>query len=440
MIIMKDKLIYIKRIIAAVCIMIFFAGIWAGLGYIVNDDTASYTRVMMHEFYSQENIDILFCGASLCYRSFDTSILDEELGLNTFNTGSSSQDLDVTYYLIKEAVSRYKIKQVVLELSPIMTMNMDIDSRTSSDMTNVYIISDYMKWSPLKVRLLLSSSSSDLYINSFSIARRNWQKIKDIDYICNLLKIKDTSAYREYRYDLLQHGSEWYAGKGYVANNLQVSEGGFADLYGTRQIIIDQINDEWYEYLNEIIDYCKNNGVELILTCAPLSDYLLSCYGDKYNDYHDLISRISENANIEFWDFSFCKKQYLPLNASNYCDSAHLNMYGAEIFSKLVAEILLGEKSVDEICFDNVEEKLQEDEPAVLGLVSTGDGFRIVSNWADTLEYRIEICPTDGVAYELQDFDLNGEIHLNQGETGTIHIMSRTIDNPDEVSDYYFSY
>lgn len=437
---MGDKYIYVKRIIALICVMAIFIGIWTGIRYTVNDDTTSYTRVMMHEFYSQENIDVLFCGASLCYRSFDTDILDNELGLNTFNSGSSSQNIDTTYYIIKEAIDTYQIKKVVLEISPIMAMAMNIDARDSSEMTEVYAISDYMKWSLNKIQMLLKSSPSDLYINNFLVARRNWRKISDLNYVSNLLTVKKTSAYKEYQYDLLQHESEWYAGKGYVASNNQVSEGSFNDSYGKKELNVKQINDDWFLYLNKIINHCKKNKVDLILICAPLSEYLLSCYGERYDEYHNMILEIADDAHIEFWDFCLCKEQYLQLGCSSYGDSAHLNMYGASTFSKLVAKILCREQPVDELFYESSQQKLQESSPTVLGLVSAVDEKKIVSSATGTLEYKINICPTDGEEYELQNFAPNAVFQTKEGETGTIHIMSRVMDRPDEVKDYYFSY
>lgn len=153
-----------------------------------------------------------------------------------------------------------------------------------------------------------------------------------------------------------------------------------------------------------------------------------------------MIFRIADDADIEFWDFCLCKEEYLQLDAGSYRDSAHLNMYGAVSLSKLVAKILSGEQQVDELFYENVQQKLQESCPAVLGLVSVEDEKRIISNVMGVLEYKIKINPIDDEEYELQDYSLNAAFQTKDGETGTIHIMSRVIDNPKEVKNYYFSY
>lgn len=62
---------------------------------------------------------------------------------NTFNAGSSSQQLDTSYALIKETARNNNIEQVYLELYYRMAEESAYADRTT--MTSTYIISDYMK-------------------------------------------------------------------------------------------------------------------------------------------------------------------------------------------------------------------------------------------------------------------------------------------------------
>lgn len=436
---MGNKPVYLKRMVSAICVVVVLIGVWTGLRYIIYDDTASYTRVMMHELYSQKKIDVLFCGASLAYRSFDTKLLDEQLGVNTFNAGSSSQSIDVTYYLIKEAARTSEIKRVVLELSPIMAMYMDIDARDLSGMVSVYAISDYMRWSPSKLQLLLNAARPDLFINHFFVARRNWRQLGHIGALRKCVAGKNTSSYKNYEYDFLKHENEAYAGKGYVASTVRIKDGTFNDTYGSNAFSVDRINDDWYLYLDKIIDFCKNSGIELTLVCAPLSEYLVSCYGKEYDKYHNMLSKIAKNAGLAFWDFTLCKAQYLPLDAEDYQDSAHLNMFGAELFSGLFGDILRDDLSVDDLFYENTRQKLQERAPAVLGLISEKEKRRIISNKENALEYEITIVPDNRERYELQHYVTNTEFRVREGETGTISITSRVVGGSDTRT-YFFVY
>ena len=110
---------HLKRL--AFLILFLLAGI--GLRWLLTDDTASYTRLMMHEFYRQDNIDILFVGSSHCYVSLDPRITDEIFEANTFNAGSALQAQDASFALIREAVERYNVRQVYMEMYYLMMDN-----------------------------------------------------------------------------------------------------------------------------------------------------------------------------------------------------------------------------------------------------------------------------------------------------------------------------
>ena len=97
---MKKMLRYVAAVIAF-CFLFLLCGKF--FRYILVDDTSSYTRITFHEMYEQDNIDILFVGSSHCYRTFIPEILDKKLGVNTFNVGTSAQQMDGSFMVIKEA-------------------------------------------------------------------------------------------------------------------------------------------------------------------------------------------------------------------------------------------------------------------------------------------------------------------------------------------------
>jgi hypothetical protein len=405
----------------------------------ITDDSGSYTRVMMHEYYNQENIDVLFSGASLCYRSFDPKIIDEEINANTFNLGSSSQDIDASYYLIKDAIARYNLDSVYLELSPIMALNMNIEERNPSNLTGTYIVLDYMMPSISKAEYLFHATKSDYYINSYFVARRNWECIFDPTYVSNLLKVKSTDAYKNYGYSLLMYDNEWYEGKGYVKTSLQVPEHSFNDSYSTESSNFKGISEEWFTYLYKIIKCCKESNVDITLVCAPLSEYLLLSY-ENYDEYHNLIKRIADEEKVEFWDFNLSKEDYVPIDSSYYKDSAHLNMYGSEIISELMANLINKQIDFENISYKSVSEKLDRLKPDVCGIVSNGTNRKIISNHPEKFEYRVSTVDSDGNVTVIQEYSNNDIFEINEGKNGIIKINARTIDNPDNVIDISFLY
>lgn len=438
---MKARLLlWSKRMIAIVCVFSMFVGIWKTLRYMITDDKSSFTRVMMHEYYNQDNIDVLFCGSSLCYKSFDVETLDNKLGLNTFNSGSSSQDLDATYYIIRDAVKRYDVGHIYLELSPIMAFNFDIDSRNSSTMVGTYIISDYMELSFSKYEYLLGASNAETYANSFLLARRNWQSLFDSEYVGAILQSKGSAIYKDFGYGYLGNDSLHYIGKGYVAAENAVLKHSFCDVYGNTDFDVNRINDEWYQYLQRIIELCSNNDVELTLVCSPLSSYLLVCFMDKYDDYHNMVTQIANEANIDFWDFTLCKEEYLHLDFEDYEDSAHLNKYGAKIFSELLGDINNGDINSDDIFYDSVMQKLDGLPANLCGIVENGVERKVIANHPEDFEYSIIAQPNEGEPYQIQDFSQNNIFQVRPEEHGTITITARYISDSQEMQKMIMGY
>lgn len=331
--------------LAAVCASL--VGIWTGLRYILADEASSYTRVMMHELNAQKEIDTLLCGSSLCYRGFDTALLDEELEGNCFNAGSTTQGIAVSYYLLKDTLRKHKVGHIYLELCPVGEIQYDYKENPHA-LAGIYFISDYMGWSLPKLELLLTSTSPDYYPNGFLVARRYWQKILNFGYIRRVVKSKGTKAYREYAYDLLRHETEWYAGKGFVESCARVSEEEMNDV--NANLVYDSLHEEWYDYAEKIVGLCRKKGVGITLVCAPVSRYARSRWEGWYDSYHDMVEDLAKKSGVDFWDFNLVKDEYFRADAENYMDSVHLNMYGARLFSKLFARLVRGELRYDEIC------------------------------------------------------------------------------------------
>lgn len=216
----------IKRMVAIICFISLFIGIGKMWRYLLVDDVNSYTRIMMHQLYTcDENIDVLFVGSSHVYRSFIPEITDEGFGCYTFNAGTSTQYMDGSLAIIKEAAKTNDLKHIYLELYYGVVQNEKNTDRT--ELTSTYIISDYMKFSLNKINYLLKASSKEYWSNSFVVARRNWQKFFDSNYVKNLLISKSQTAYKNYEYNKPEGAVEYYVDRGFVANDAVVAEDTF---------------------------------------------------------------------------------------------------------------------------------------------------------------------------------------------------------------------
>lgn len=429
----KSVLSFIARFVFC-CILICFGKV---VRYILIDDTASYTRVTFHEMYEQENIDVLFVGSSHCYRSFVPAIFDKELGVNTFNAGTSAQSLDGSYMIIKEAARYNDLKHIYLELYYNIAY---AKYKERTDLTQTYIISDYMKPSIDKVKYLINASTKEHYPNSFIIGRRNWSKFFEADYIKDLLIKKETDDYKNYEYTYITNDAEWYGGKGYCANSNTIENWNYFSHKGWNNIELDKFSEDWFKSLQDIIKFCDKNGISLTFVSAPMSNYL-TAGSENYDDYVELIREITKDTNVDYYDFNLCKEQYLPNTSSLFKDADHLNHHGAEIFSHLFASFINGNISENKLFYKSYEEKIKHLDLTVFGISyhdsnnENGEVIRnckIVSTGNENLEYEITYQPEGGDSYAIQDFSDNVFFTITPDKHGVISIQYRKADSPDE--------
>ncbi len=427
----------IKLMVSCLVFCILFIGMGKFFRYLLTDDTSSYTRVTFHEMYEQDDIDILFVGSSLCYRSFIPGIFDEKLGLNTFNAGTSSQQLDGSYMVIKEAARYHDIKHVYLEIYENIARGTPYKSRT--ELTQTYIISDYLRPSLDKYLYMLNASGSNHYSNSFIVARRNWSKFFDADHVKNVIARKSTDAYKNYEYKYIIRDSEWYAGKGYVANSKVIKDWDYFYDYGWEDVPLDEISEDWMRSLEDIIAFCGKRDIPLTLVAAPMSNCRLAGAGD-YDEYIELVQDLIAGTDVDYYDFNLCKEEFFPNTSSLFMDDHHLNCHGAERFSNLFADFLNGEIPENELFHASYEEKLTCMEPTVFGIKyrdwedDNGGQVRdckIISTKNRGLEYEIILSPSEGEPYKIQDFSDNDIFTVQPNEHGVITVSYRLSDRPD---------
>ncbi len=431
-----------KRNVRCILSSLLFCAALIGCGkffrYILIDDTASYTRVAFHEMYDQDNIDILFVGSSHCYRSFIPKIFDEKLEVNTFNGGTSAQNLDGSFMVIKETARYHDVKHIYLELY----YNVSFATyKARTEMTQTYIISDYLRPSLDKVQYLLNASAKGHYPNSFILARRNWYQFFDADCVKDLIIKKASDAYKNYEYAYITKESEWYDGKGYVANKGVIEDWNYFSKDGWSGINLSNISEDWFRSLEDIIAFCDEREIALTLISVPMPNYLLAGDGN-YDEYVELVQSLIKGTNVNYYDFNLCKEKYFPNTSSLFRDTHHLNCYGAEIFSYLLADFINGEISEEELFYSSYDEKLENLEPTVFGISyhdsknNNGELVRnckIVSSVSDDLEYEISLLPTEGESSKIQDFANNNFFSIVPEEHGIITIKYRLSNSPDEI-------
>ncbi len=308
-----------------------------GCNYLVVDDVNSYTRLTLHEFYeSEEEIETIFLGTSHCFRAYDPQVYEELTGECAYNLGSSSQNIDTSYYLLKEALKYQDIQKVYLDIyHEFLFFNPD-----NRELVEANIISDYMKPSLNKVSFILNRSSSEHYTNSFFPFRRDWQLLGDFTYLKENLAKKSQGSYKNY--EPVVYDDEQYVSKGFVASYAVLNPENYEWIPKSKKVELSEDSSFAVSYLEKIVELCQKEEVELIFLTAPSYEEYLETI-DSYEMIHELVAGLAEKYQVTYWDFNLCSEDRLDLSADDFMDVDHLNASGAEKVTRCLSEFVLNE-------------------------------------------------------------------------------------------------
>ena len=309
-----------------------------GCNYLLVDDASSYTRLTMHELYetadSGENIDTLFLGSSHCFRAYDPQLFTELTGESAFNLGSSSQNYDTSYYLLREAARYNDLETVYLD----MHYKFLFVDKKDRDLVQANIMSDYMRFSLNKLEFLLTTSEAGDYTNRFLPFRRNWQQLGDLSYLKEVWSKKQSESYQEY--EPVVQGEEYYAGRGFVWSDAELDAEEITWWDNFTDVPEDMDSDVTYtlDYIGRIVEFCREEGIRLVFVTAPSFDRYLEEIGP-YDLAHQYIKELAEGYGVPYLDFNLCKDEYLNLGQESYIDVDHLNGKGAQELTTLLADL-----------------------------------------------------------------------------------------------------
>lgn len=345
--------IYLLRILKCVLFVGIMMVIYQKLDYVVTDDTESLTRITLHDFYEEDHIDTIFIGASHVFRGMDVNILSEELGEEVFCLSTSSQDVLGSYTLLKEAISRYDIKNVYFELSPAKFAWEEVPG------TRTYIITDYLKNMALKTELILKEFQADEYLISFSTLRRNFNILEPLADFSEIMRSKD-SVYEAYETPVERYVLD-YKGRGNWVLDTQLDADGIlvSDSSASFDNVgVEEIESDALEYLRKMIALCERNQIKFTAFMMPYPDIYLKQYSN-YEEFTQYMKLYVQEQGGGWIDLNLVKPEYLDLVDSDFLDLDHLNAVGGEKASKFMAEYM--RNSSGEYFLSSLEEHFGDD-------------------------------------------------------------------------------
>ncbi|MBO4857147.1 MAG: hypothetical protein J5527_01360 [Treponema sp.] len=428
---LKQKCVYLIKVI--VFIIIFF-GLTKIVAFLCKDDANSYARTLFHEFYEQENIDYLVCGASHVSHGLEANIAGEYFEKNVFNTGTPSQKIDGTYAIIRQASELYNIEKVFLELDFSIACSPAFSERTG--FTSEYIVSNGIKDYKIKTDFLLNCSKPKYYLNAFLPIGKDKLMTLNPKKIFGKIKSIITGEYFKYTY---KDSDSEYAGKGCVLDLDEIPNGGYCNDKKEKPIPVDDISDDWIHTIENIISFCKEKNIELIFFSMPCSDFYLNERAN-YDEYYSFCYDFVTKQGFKYYDFNLIKPELLSLEDSDFQDDNHLSKKGVykwtDFFCDFFSTKYLESNGIEKYFYSSYKEKMNAQEDKIFGL------YLIPSSNKQT----VEIIPVqnhktiNGITYDIYTIIDNEEVPVAQktenniitlpsGKNGKIRVVSYINDN-----------
>lgn len=268
--------------------------------------------VKWSEFHRLESCNTIFLGSSKIYCSIKPTLFDSITGLSSYNLGTGNQSIIESYYYLKHAAKKHKLKNVVFDL---YTYSMKY--------------ADFMNLRR-NMQFLDKQSKRELYTNSGFAKNIFCDVIPLLEYSKYLQKIPESI-----KYYFAAKGSkitknqkiEWE--KGYsIADCNDFSPENVVDINKLDRKSEIELKPELLkniEYLDLIIGFCKLNGINLILTNLPQGKFCQVTY----NESVFFAKYLKKNKSVLFF-YDYPTLTFRDIRR----DGFHINNYGAKKLTK----------------------------------------------------------------------------------------------------------
>ena len=240
------------------------------------------------EYYkTSKNHDVIILGDCEVYENISPMEMYKATGVRSYVRGNSQQMIWQSYYLLEETLKYEHPKVVVLSVGALRN-----GEEINNEAYNRLVI-DKMKWSREKVSMIKVSKKRE---ESF------------LSYVFPVLRYHDRIS------ELTEEDFK------YMFNDKLISYNGFLINKGvepvgnlpTKRVLPNyDFDDKVIEYLDKIVNTCKENDIELVLIKAP------SLYPYWYDEYDEYVHDYASKHDIKFYNFPKCRKQVCIYRLNN---------------------------------------------------------------------------------------------------------------------------
>ncbi|MCA0153005.1 DUF1574 domain-containing protein [Winogradskyella vincentii] len=273
-----------------------------------------------NSIHSNKNAyDLIVLGSSRSYTGFNPQLIDKGLNLNSFNMGTSAQDIAESYYTLLEILDYQNPKYVVLETY------LDLSDNTH-DFYQIFSNSSFFNSTKNKYNLITKGYGTKGIGNFlFPLMKFNnyiKQDLKSLIYERNKKPPKKI----------------WY--KGFYRDTVIVSEKKINEFKPIPNFNNKSFNEKRFEkYLTKIYELTESNNIQLFVIRSPYPPTRLKL--DNNKDEENYYKNYFKNYNdVGYYDLNNYKQDVFKYEDIDFSDFHHVNYKGATKMSNQIIDIV----------------------------------------------------------------------------------------------------
>lgn len=229
----------LKKIAKALLFIVLFLVLYTGSREVLRNKSESEALGKIFTM-PDETYDVILAGPSHIQYGVQPALLESEYSISACNTATAAQSMPTTYYVVKEMIGRHTPKIVVVDL---FCMFYPENYFTP---TRFHQAIDNFPLNKVKIEAVMDlaqEDKSEFFLN-YMLYHGRWKSLTRTDYVVK----------REFNE------------KSQVLYVTTPFENDFAPL---DENVKGEVPNIPFEYLEKIVDLCKETGTELILTVIP---------------------------------------------------------------------------------------------------------------------------------------------------------------------------
>lgn len=294
---------------------------------------ATFARLDIHNIEENQYEDIFF-GTSRGFAGISPQQVESVTGRKTTSLCLGSVFPLDDFYLLQYACKKGKPKRFIYELDPSYYTVEDYQG-----INNPFLYNE-MALSKIKVEYYLDKYMEDdlrLFFFPWLFYRNGYREVKDT------VKMKLSKPYQNYDSIVASDQTAEYMPEGFQYHHRReepLKKDGTYLSWCKEAVKKDREED-----LERIIQYCKDEKIELLVITLPAPKETIEGHPEGYENAHQYYSKLFKEKKINYLDFNMIEDRRIDNQDDNYWDSEG-HMYGdaAERFSKVLGAYLLKEK------------------------------------------------------------------------------------------------